>query len=60
MDSDDALQLIEDCEDRESRMSEWERDFVDSVKSQLGRGRSLSQKQTDVLETVWEKVTNKG
>lgn len=56
----DWAQLIEDCENRESRMSDWERAFVDSVKARAESGKPLSDKRRDTLSTIWEKVTEKG
>ena len=58
--TDEHLQLIEDCEQRESRLTEWERDFIDSVKDQIGRGRRPSVKQIDALDSIWERATAKG
>ena len=56
----DTEQLIEDCENRESRLTDWERSFLDSIKRQIENGRSLSVKQSDMLNTIWERVTAKG
>jgi len=56
----EQMTLVEDCEARESRLSDWERQFIDSIKSQLTNGLSLSQKQSDHLDEVWEKATAKG
>jgi len=56
----DPVQLIKDCENRESRLSDWERSFLDSIKRQLEAGRTLSQRQLDTLGTVWERATAKG
>lgn len=50
-------QMIADCEKRESKLSDWERQFVNSLSQQLGRGRSLTDKQADKLEKIWERVT---
>lgn len=58
--NDEHLQMIEDCEQRESRLTEWEQTFVDSVKDQLGRGRALTEKQAETLEQTWERATAKG
>lgn len=33
--TDEALQLVADCEARESRLSEWEAGFIDSIRRQL-------------------------
>jgi len=54
------LQLIEDCETRESRLSNWERTFIDSIKSQIERGKSLTRPQTETLDAIWEKATARG
>lgn len=53
-------QLIEDCETRESRLSHWEAQFIDSIKRQLEAGRDLSDKQSDLLDSIWTKVTELG
>lgn len=58
--NDDPMQLVEDCEHRESRMSEWERDFIDSIKKQVEGGKSLSEKQDSILNGIWDRVTAKG
>ena len=58
--NDEHLQFIEDCENREDRLSDWERGFIDSVKRQLEGGGALSEKQTDKLNEIWERVTAKG
>lgn len=49
--------LIEDCEAREQHLTDWERSFLDSIKTQLTRGRSLSEKQAERLDEIWEGVT---
>lgn len=53
-------QLIEDCENRESRLSDWERSFVDSLKSQRAQGRPLTKRQVERLEELWDKATEIG
>lgn len=56
------LQLISDCEKRESRLTEWERNFVQSVREQLEDNPPvpLSPKQSEKLDQIWEKATEKG
>jgi len=58
--SDEAPTLIEDCEARESQLSDWERTFLDSIKQQLASGRGLSVKQSERLDEIWQRVTAKG
>lgn len=59
-DQEEHLELIQDCENRESRMSDWERSFIDSIKSQIQKGNSLTEKQEATLDTIWTKVTSRG
>jgi hypothetical protein len=54
------LQMVQDCEHRESLLTKWERGFIASIGSQLGNGKSLSPKQADLLDTIWENCTKKG
>ena len=55
--SDDISQMIEDCEARYTKLSEWEQQFIDSISKQLEHGRSLTDKQRERLEQIWERVT---
>lgn len=57
---DDTAQLIEDCETREHRLTDWERGFIDSIKAQVIAGRRLSEKQSARLNDIWERATAKG
>ncbi len=54
------LQLIEDCEQRESRLTEWEATFIDSLKDQIARGKAPTPKQIEALDAVWERATARG
>ena len=54
---DEHLTMVADCENRESKLTDWERSFVDSLRVQLERSRPLSQKQIDALDEIWERVT---
>ena len=55
--TDEYLRMLEDCEKRESKLSEWEASFIDSLSVQIGRGRTPTAKQIEVLDRVWERVT---
>lgn len=55
---DEHITMIEDCENREEKLSDWERGFIDSIKKQLEQpGKQLSERQAERLEAIWEKVT---
>lgn len=53
----DIKQLIQDCIDRESKLSDWERNFIDSISNQFIKTGGLSDKQAELLDKIWEKVT---
>lgn len=55
--NDEHATMIEDCEKRESKLSDWERSFIDSISMQLAKGHSLTAKQAEMLDTIWERVT---
>lgn len=58
--SSEYLKMCEDCEKRESCMTEWECNFIDSLQRQLAAERQPSPKQIEVLDRIWEKVTARG
>ena len=51
--SDEQLQMIEDCEKRESKLSRWEYEFIVDISD----NGSLTKKQSEKLEAIWERVT---
>jgi hypothetical protein len=50
-------QMVADCEARESKLTDWERQFVDSISRQLLDGKTLTRKQSERLEEIWDRVT---
>ena len=50
-------QMLEDCENRSEKLTDWECRFIDSVSVQIGRAKSLSEKQVNTLSNIWERVT---
>lgn len=57
---DEYLQLVSDCENRESKMTEWQTGFVASIRERLEKEKPLSVRQIEILESIWEKVTADG
>ena len=57
IDQDEISTFIKDCDDRESKMTEWERNFIQSIREQFDRTETLSLKQNETLEQIWDKVT---
>lgn len=54
------LTLIEDCENRESKLSDWQRGFIDSLRKQIEEGRHPTLKQIEKLDEAWEQATKRG
>ncbi len=54
---DEHQQMVTDCVNRESKLTDWERTFIDSLADQMAKGRRLSEKQAERLDEIWERVT---
>ena len=46
-------QMIEDCENRSEKLSDWEAGFIDG----MSQRDWLTDKQAAVLERIWERIT---
>lgn len=57
MNDEEALQMIEDCQNRESKLSSWELEFIQSISERLDDGKPLSITQINKLNDIWEKIT---
>lgn len=57
---DEYARMAKDCEKRESRLTEWEKGFIASIRSRLQSENPLTIKQTETLDLIWERVTAKG
>jgi len=53
-------EMVTDCEDRESLLSEWETTFIESVGEQIAEKEFITIKQVAILERIWDKVTEAG
>lgn len=52
--------LIEDCENRSERMTDWEVGFIDDLSNQIAADRRPTDKQAACLNEIWERVTARG
>lgn len=53
-------QMIEDCEQRDSQLSDWERSFVASLGERIvERGMGLTTLQNEKLTQIWDRVTSR-
>lgn len=60
MTNEEVEQMMADCEAREGRLTDWERGFLDSIRNYLDRGGFLSERQSEKLERIWDRVTEAG
>jgi len=58
--ADEYLKMIDDCEKIDSRLSEWECNFLESIYDRLQEDKPLMPKQTETLDKIWEKATRNG
>ena len=58
--AEEYLTLIEDCEKRESRLTDWERGFMDSLRASVESGHHPTHKQIEKLDAIWERATKHG
>lgn len=58
--TDEYITLIEDCERRSHKLSDWELNFIDSLRRQLEDGRRPTANQIEKLDECWEKATARG
>lgn len=47
--------IINEAQDK---LSEWETNFVNSIENQLDMGRTLSQRQAEILERIYADKTS--
>lgn len=49
--------MIQDCINRESMLSEWELGFIQSLDEQFTKKGNITEKQSERLNKIWDKVT---
>lgn len=59
IDTEEVALLINDClqVNRVGKMNRWEHDFMLSIHQQLEVNNSLTDKQIETLEKIWERIT---
>lgn len=54
---DEHEDMVNDCLARDSKLTEWEQDFIRSIHAWLESGSTLTDKQAERLDRIWERVT---
>lgn len=57
MDGAELDEMLGDIMHRESKLSDWEKTFIQSITEQYQRKGELSEKQLAIVEKIWNKVT---
>ncbi len=57
----DPAEMLEDIKNADGvsggvTLSEWEAEFVDSIDDWLNKGRTLTPKQGETLEKIWDRI----
>ena len=55
--TDEYEQMLQDCIKRDAKLTDWERDFVESLDHRLAKGKTPTPKQCAVLDRIWDRVT---
>lgn len=58
-DSEKDLEMLDECEARESRLSEAEGIFIDLMRSRIERDYALNERERMELKRIWGEVTLK-
>lgn len=58
--AEEYMTLLDDCTQREHRLTDWEIGFVDTLRVEIEHGKPPSARQIEVLNAIWEKATAKG
>ena len=56
-DEEEYKTMINDCFDREGQLTDWERGFMSTCLDMTDKSIMLTQRQREVLENVWERIT---
>lgn len=56
--TDEIAQMIEDVENRSSKLNDWETGFIDDITVKFGRGKGLSPNEDAKLTEIWDRVTS--
>lgn len=54
---EEHIQMIEDCEKREEKLTDWERTFIDSMRRRVDEDRALTNGQSIALNEIWDRIT---
>lgn len=57
MKHEDISEMIDDCIKRESKLTEWEQNFISDISWHYEDKGSLTDKQYEKLEAIWERIT---
>ena len=56
-DTEEQRILIKDCLNRISKLTDWESRFMANIRIRLEANIPLTEKQDELLNEIWEKVT---
>lgn len=55
--TDEYAQMLKDCVRRQSKLTEWDRGFLDSLVHEIEDHGTPTPRQCEVLDKIWDRVT---
>lgn len=54
---DDYIRKVDECEEHDDVLLDWERSFLAAMSSWASKGREFSPKQKEFIDQIWTRVT---
>lgn len=54
---DNLEEVLDSIEENEDKLSNWEREFIDDVQGWLADGRTLTERQLEIIKEIHTKVS---
>ena len=57
-DHDETIAMINDCQERDEKLADWELSFIASIDDTTTRGHKLTALQQERLNEIWQRVAS--
>lgn len=56
-DHEEIRAMIDDCQERDEKLTDWELSFIASIDHTVANGHRLTALQQERLDDIWDRVT---
>jgi hypothetical protein len=56
--TEENQQMLEDCFNREDKLTDWERGYIDTTQNYMDRKGRITEPQEEILERIWNRITS--